>query len=150
MVNPRRSYAAEVKVLTSLDGNFEEAAWMTWMAPDMSGNEPSFEETIMFAAPVFKTTHESPGLQDTVVEGQSAFGRMCDRFARLAKAEVKFDSEESSSSSTEQCSSPEAEHLKRLREREVGREVFLRPLPLESTVDDVREMVVSKCGEERS
>ncbi|CAL1146762.1 unnamed protein product [Cladocopium goreaui] len=42
-----------------------------------------------------------------------------------------------------------AEHLKRLREREAGREVFLRPLPLESTVEDVREMVVSKCGEEK-
>lgn len=32
---------------------------------------------------------------------------MCDRLARLAKAEVKFESEESSSSSTEPCSSPE-------------------------------------------
>ena len=47
VVNLRRSYAAEVKVLMSLDGNFEEAAWMTWMAPDISGHEPSFEETIM-------------------------------------------------------------------------------------------------------
>ena len=49
VVNLRRSYAAEVKVLTSLDGKFEEAAWMTW-APDISGHEPSFEETIMLAA----------------------------------------------------------------------------------------------------
>ncbi|CAK9093912.1 Zinc finger CCCH domain-containing protein 42 (AtC3H42) [Durusdinium trenchii] len=40
------------------------------------------------------------------------------------------------------------QHLKRLREQEAGREVFVRPLPLEATVDDVRQMVASKCGEE--
>ncbi|CAL1134719.1 unnamed protein product [Cladocopium goreaui] len=49
-VNLRWSYApAEVKVLTSLDGgNFEEAAGWRQIAR----SEPSFEETIMFAAPV--------------------------------------------------------------------------------------------------
>ena len=58
VVNLRRSYAPEVKVLTSLDGNFEEAAWMTW-APDISSHEPSFEETIMLAAPVAAKSSES-------------------------------------------------------------------------------------------
>ena len=49
-VNLHWSYApAEVKVLTSLDGgNFEEAAGWRQIAH----SEPSFEETIMFAAPV--------------------------------------------------------------------------------------------------
>ena len=49
-MNLRWSYApAEVKVLTTLDGgNFEEAAGWRQIAR----SEPSFEETIMFAAPV--------------------------------------------------------------------------------------------------
>ncbi|CAE7840598.1 ZC3H6 [Symbiodinium sp. CCMP2592] len=39
-------------------------------------------------------------------------------------------------------------YLRNLRELEAGREVFLRPLELEATADDVRDIVVQRCGED--
>eukprot|EP00439_Symbiodinium_sp_Y106_P035991 s5126_g4.t1 len=39
-------------------------------------------------------------------------------------------------------------YLRNLRELEAGREVFLRPLELKATADDVRDIVVQRCGED--
>ncbi|CAE7212764.1 ZC3H6 [Symbiodinium necroappetens] len=39
-------------------------------------------------------------------------------------------------------------YLRNLRELEAGREVFVRPLELEATADDVRDIVVQRCGED--